>query len=57
MQQKLTLTLLPLSFVAGYWVAPKQQLATEVVQDGFFQVEEATVRPPPSKVSEPKAAS
>ena len=43
MQHTLILTLLPLSCGAGYWVAPKEQLAAEVEQDGFFKVEEATV--------------
>jgi Protein of unknown function (DUF4230) len=43
---KLALALVPLcgvSFGAGYYLAPKEQLATEVEQDGFFRIEEATV--------------
>jgi len=37
------LALSGVSFGSGYYLAPKEQLATEVVQDGFFQVEEAKV--------------
>lgn len=43
-RQKALLLGIPIAtFGLGYWVAPKEQLATEVEQDGFFKVEEATV--------------
>lgn len=44
MRKRAALLGIPIAtFGLGYWVAPKEQLATEVEQDGFFKVEEATV--------------
>lgn len=44
MRKRAALIGIPIAtFGLGYWVAPKEQLATEVEQDGFFKVEEATI--------------
>ena len=44
MRRKLALATVPLAtFGLGYWVAPKEQLAKEVQESGFFTVKETEV--------------